>query len=119
MELLFLALLYFLPSLVAGLRHHHQAAAIFLLNLLLGWTGIGWIGALVWSATHVSREVAEAPTRPRQAAETRRYCSQCGAALAAEVRFCSSCGSATASQPGDADFDLAADLVDQRKPPPA
>jgi hypothetical protein len=27
--------------------------AIFLLNLLLGWTALGWIAALVWSFTEV------------------------------------------------------------------
>jgi hypothetical protein len=25
--------------------------AIFVLNLLLGWTLLGWIGSLVWSCT--------------------------------------------------------------------
>ena len=42
---------YFLPTLVAQMRAHHNGSAIFLLNLLLGWTIIGWIGALIWSAT--------------------------------------------------------------------
>lgn len=44
-------LIYFLPSIVALTRGHFSAGAIFLLNLLLGWTLIGWIVALVWSAT--------------------------------------------------------------------
>ncbi|HEX4006946.1 MAG TPA: superinfection immunity protein [Acidobacteriaceae bacterium] len=39
--------LYFLPSLVAVARHTHNATGIFLLNLLLGWTGIGWFIALI------------------------------------------------------------------------
>jgi hypothetical protein len=43
--------LYFVPSLIAALRGHHQTTAIFLLNLLLGWTFIGWVVALIWSAT--------------------------------------------------------------------
>jgi hypothetical protein len=42
---------YFLPAIVAEIRGHHQSAAIFLTNLLLGWTGLGWIVALIWSAT--------------------------------------------------------------------
>jgi len=41
--------LYFLPTLVAVLRNHKNKFAVFLLNLLLGWTGLGWIGALIWS----------------------------------------------------------------------
>ena len=42
---------YFLPAFIAALRKHHQQNAIVVLNLLLGWTGVGWIGALVWAST--------------------------------------------------------------------
>ena len=42
---------YFLPSLIATERGHHNIAAIFALNLLLGWTILGWIGAVIWSLT--------------------------------------------------------------------
>lgn len=45
-----LFLLYFLPTVIAFARGHHQKVAISLLNLLLGWSVIGWVGALVWSA---------------------------------------------------------------------
>ena len=45
-----LAGIYFLPTIIAAVRGHRQAVAIFLLNLFLGWTLIGWVGALVWSA---------------------------------------------------------------------
>ena len=41
--------IYFLPTIVAG--RHHNSGAIFLLNLLLGWTFIGWVIALVWACT--------------------------------------------------------------------
>lgn len=41
---------YFLPSFVAAGNKHRQSTAIFLLNLLLGWTVLGWIAALIWSA---------------------------------------------------------------------
>ena len=45
----FLIAVYFLPSFCAiGKRN---AGAIFLLNLFLGWTFLGWVVALVWSAT--------------------------------------------------------------------
>lgn len=43
--------LYFLPALVAVIRNHSNLMAIAILNLFLGWTLIGWVGALVWSAT--------------------------------------------------------------------
>src|ERR1700674_3627300 len=44
-------LLYFLPTVVALIRGHLSALAVFLLNLFLGWTLIGWIIALIWSCT--------------------------------------------------------------------
>ncbi|MGY6663391.1 MAG: type VI secretion system-associated protein TagO [Glycocaulis sp.] len=45
--------LYFLPAFVAAGRQHHDAGAVFVLNLLLGWTLLGWVIALVWSLTAV------------------------------------------------------------------
>jgi hypothetical protein len=44
-----LALLYFLPWANALLRGHLSTTAIFFFNLLLGWTFLGWVIALVWS----------------------------------------------------------------------
>ena len=42
---------YFLPTLVSFLRQRKNRLAIFLLNLLLGWTVLGWMVTLVWSVT--------------------------------------------------------------------
>lgn len=42
--------MYFLPSLIALIRSKRDLTAIFLLNLFLGWSVIGWIVALVWAA---------------------------------------------------------------------
>mgnify|MGYP001604634412 CR=1 FL=1 len=41
--------LYFLPFLVADARRKRNTLAIFAVNLLLGWTVIGWVGSLVWA----------------------------------------------------------------------
>lgn len=41
--------LYTVPSQIAGKRNHRNTTAIVGLNLLLGWTVLGWIIALVWS----------------------------------------------------------------------
>ena len=46
-----LACLYLLPAIIAHKRQHPQHMAIGVLNLLLGWTLLGWVGALVWSLT--------------------------------------------------------------------
>ena len=48
---------YFLPSIIAGRRKHHNLGAIIAVNLLLGWSLIGWIVALVWSLTDPSPTV--------------------------------------------------------------
>ena len=44
-------LAYFVPSAVALIRNHKNKIAITILNILLGWTIIGWTVALIWSFT--------------------------------------------------------------------
>lgn len=44
-------LVYLILSFVASYRGHHQTTAIFMLNLFLGWSFLGWVGALVWAST--------------------------------------------------------------------
>ncbi len=41
--------LYFLPAIIAFVREKRDAVSILVLNLLLGWTAIGWVIALVWA----------------------------------------------------------------------
>lgn len=40
---------YFLPWILALLRGTRSNVGIFFLNLLLGWTMIGWVVALIWA----------------------------------------------------------------------
>jgi sterol desaturase/sphingolipid hydroxylase (fatty acid hydroxylase superfamily) len=49
---------YFLPTLNAWERGHHNTRAIAVLNRFLGWTLIGWVAALVWSFTATERKTA-------------------------------------------------------------
>lgn len=44
------ALFYFLPTAVALLRGIKTPQGPILLNLLLGWTILGWVAALIWAA---------------------------------------------------------------------
>ncbi len=82
--LIFCGVVYFLPSIIG--HDKRTFAGIFLLNLLLGWTVIGWIIALVWACT--------ADVRPILAvAGPGRYCSRCGAMSQQLAHFCWSCGS--------------------------
>lgn len=41
--------LYFLPAIIAAVRHTHNSTAILLLNVFLGWTIVGWFVALLMS----------------------------------------------------------------------
>ncbi len=58
MEVLF-ALLFFviypLPALIGALRRHDNRCNIMVLNLLTGWTVIGWIIALYWALKPLKR----------------------------------------------------------------
>ena len=54
-------LIYFTPIGVAVLRGHRQIVAIAALNLFLGWTLLGWVGALVWALVNQSGD--DAPRR--------------------------------------------------------
>ena len=47
---------YFIPFFVAAGRKHRFSTAIGLINLLLGWTVIGWLAAMIWA---VNRDVGE------------------------------------------------------------
>jgi hypothetical protein len=53
-----LAVLYFVPLIVALYRRHHNTLAIFVLDLLLGWTVVGWVAALVWACTASTRRLS-------------------------------------------------------------
>ncbi len=52
--------LYLLPSAIAALRHHRDRTAVLALNVLAGWTAIGWLVALVWSLLAGEARRAEA-----------------------------------------------------------
>lgn len=71
--LILLLVIYFLPTFIAGSRSHHNGVAIFLLNLLLGWTFLGWVLALIWSATAVQNKPTSPgePTTPPQPEQPR------------------------------------------------
>lgn len=46
----FIFALYFLPSIIG--YNKRNANSIFMLNLFLGWTFIGWVVAMIWAVSH-------------------------------------------------------------------
>jgi hypothetical protein len=47
--------MYFMPAIIAHQRRHVSSGAIFLWNLFLGWSIIGWIVCFAWACTGDSR----------------------------------------------------------------
>jgi Na+/serine symporter len=64
--------IYLLPTIVASTRGHQSAVAIFFLNLLLGWTLIGWVVAVVWSFTNPTQVVVNNQTAKSAADEIQK-----------------------------------------------
>jgi hypothetical protein len=79
---IFLLPLYVLPTILAWKKTHRTP--ILLLNLFLGWTVLGWIGALIWALN-------DTPANPGQFGVA-AFCSKCGKDTPALAQFCSSCG---------------------------
>ncbi len=87
---------YFVPSIIAFARKHRNAVPILLLNIFLGWTLLGWIGALIWSLTTPTeiRRPISTPTgaQPPQPPVEKRFCPNCGNQIKPTDAFCSKCG---------------------------
>jgi hypothetical protein len=49
--ILVIAAIYFVPALVAYGKSRKNSGAILATNLLLGWTFLGWVVALIWAMT--------------------------------------------------------------------
>lgn len=87
--LLFLGLMYFLPTIIG--RDKSDAGLIFLVNLFLGWTVIGWIVAFIWACAADTRPV---PVRFVPVTSSGRFCGQCGSLSVGGAHYCSACGRA-------------------------
>jgi hypothetical protein len=47
--LFMLGIFYFIPTIIAHNKNHRNFNAILILNIVLGWTLLGWIVALIWA----------------------------------------------------------------------
>lgn len=74
-------LTYFTPVLIAYARHHRYGWLIGALNLVIGWTGLGWLACLLWAINRDTRDVPERqpvrehlefPTLPRRSQQEMR-----------------------------------------------
>jgi predicted RNA-binding Zn-ribbon protein involved in translation (DUF1610 family) len=78
--------IYFIPTLVAFERFHRNRGAIFVLNLFLGWTLVGWVATLVWACMNPVSVMAPLQT------EDRAPCPHCGEQIIVMARLCRFCG---------------------------
>lgn len=106
------AALYFLPTIIANTRGHQNTGGVFLINLLLGWSVIGWVIALVMAAGTVQKAPAAiVPSRPpspmlertterqrgpRPENETTVRCMSCGTVINRVSLECFKCKTPTA-----------------------
>ena len=89
-----LVLLYALPLLVAWRRKHQNAGAIGVLNLLLGWTLVGWVVSLVWALTAVRRPPkGNAEQQGALVDSAMKDCPFCAERILAAAKLCKHCGS--------------------------
>jgi hypothetical protein len=88
-------LIYFVPWIVAHNRDHPSTGGIVALNLLLGWTFLGWVIALVWALS--GARGAAAPARLNEidpeANAARRTCPFCAEPVQPSAIKCKHCGS--------------------------
>lgn len=94
-----LLVLYFAPTVNAVRRDHPNKVSIIVLNVLLGWTLLGWIVALVWSYSAQQKVIAEVVVHqqtqapPSSPSSDLRRCPFCAEDVRREAIKCKHCGS--------------------------
>ena len=85
MVFIFLGILvYFLPAINGYTRKHPKRDLILLVDLLLGWSLIGWLIALIWSYSG-----------PNYSKVKIIKCPHCGGDIEASYTTCKHCGKST------------------------
>jgi hypothetical protein len=84
------AIIYMFPTAIAYQRGHQSQGWVAALNILLGWSLIGWVIALIWSCSAVSRPARASASFDR--ADPDVICPYCRAGVDPQARKCKHCG---------------------------
>lgn len=91
--LILVLVLYFLPTIIA--ERKRSFGSVFVVNLFLGWTLVGWVVALAWALKDDPPQPVPMIVQPHQVPPL--LCSNCGKYSAADSQFCAKCGSPLAA----------------------
>lgn len=87
-----IAIIYFIPAINAYSKKHRHRGIILALNLLFGWTIVGWVICLGWSLGNDKDD----PTGPTP--ETHVRCPDCRELILKDARKCKHCGTSLVPQ---------------------
>ena len=91
------AALYFIPTFVAFGRDKSGKEIILILNIVLGWTLLGWIFLLIWAFSVDTEQLQSAAGESRLYRLSRecmpqKECTQCGSQIDYDCSSCPNCG---------------------------
>jgi ribosomal protein S27AE len=85
--------LYLLPTLEAWKRGRENSTSIALVNILLGWSLIGWVVALVWALQGQSEKASPTEVTEESPERKTKTCPQCAEDVLIAAKKCKHCGS--------------------------